>query len=268
MKKINFNLFNRLFNRRRSPLPPSNYAPLFHPLFSAGFFDHSSTPNQLILTKNIDKKHYQVKLMTRFIKSGSHCAGLLLKQIGKIGQLASGFPQITNQPTKTTLSNYISNPRLPAESPLLKKPVKITSQSGSNNINSFSDYRKSAKNHLVPAETIPQIQSDKTNNDGNYCQRINHLLSPFENQIHNNQHCSSNDSRKKNSDQRNVAPVINKLTNKNVINSTSDFGLVNTGEMIPAVNQAAATVLEKSESALSWTELNPFINLVYHNQCN
>ena len=120
----------------------------------------------------------------------------------------------------------------------------------------------------MPAETIPQIQSDKTNNDGNYCQRINHLLSPFENQIHNNQHCSSNDSRKKNSDQRNVAPVINKLTNKNVINSTSDFGLVNTGEMIPAVNQAAATVLEKSESALSWTELNPFINLVYHNQCN
>lgn len=59
----------------------------------------------------------------------------------------------------------------------------------------------------------------------------------------------------KDSDQRNVAQVINRPTGAKASNSRRDFGLVKKGEITPAVNQAAATVLAKSERALSWVGL-------------
>lgn len=130
---------------------------------------------------------------------------------------------------------------------------------------------------LAPAESVAKIQSNKPNNNSNNRQWINHLSSPSENKIHNYQKQTGNNSGKIisigkipfnhfltpssiKSDQRSVAAVINKLTNKNIINSSDDFGLVNTGEITPAVNQAAATVLANSERDFSWTKLNSFIN--------
>lgn len=91
--------------------------------------------------------------------------------------------------------------------------------------------------------------------------------------MHNNQKQASNDGGEiisifeipfnhdltpssKDNAQRNVAQVINNPAITNDINFNGDSGLVKKGEIIPAVNQAAATVLANSESDLSWTEVN------------
>lgn len=47
-----------------------------------------------------------------------------------------------------------------------------------------------------------------------------------------------------------------------VINSESEFGLVKNGDMIPAVNQAAATMLANSERALSWAGFKFLIEFI------
>lgn len=140
MKKINFNLFNRLFDSHQSLFPLSNFEPLPHPPFSAGIFDYFSIPNQLILSRNRGKKRYQIKLKSEFSNSGSHLARLLLLRAKKTSQSNSGFPQIPFEPNSSSLSNYINLTGFITNYPFLKKQAKIINQTRSNHVTITANY--------------------------------------------------------------------------------------------------------------------------------
>lgn len=143
MKKNIFFLLNHIFNNfnNHKPLfPQFNFRPLLHPSFSTGIFDCFSNPNQLILAKKRVKKHYQIKLIIRFIKYGTHLARLLLPQTKKTDRLAAAFPQISAKSNDSNLSKHISLTALAFIYLFLKKQAKIINQSRSNNVMITANY--------------------------------------------------------------------------------------------------------------------------------
>ena len=119
MKKINF---NRQFPNLQSHSSLFACNPLACFQLSPGFFDY----NQSLLPKINTQKHYQIKLTTLFINSGSLLARLLTPSAKK--------------PGGSSLSNYISQTVFFANYPSLKKPAKIINQSGSNQVTITANY--------------------------------------------------------------------------------------------------------------------------------
>ena len=248
MKKNSFKLFNRLFDSSRSRFPPFNFLLLPHLPFSTGLFNSFPVLNQLILTKNIGKKHYQVKLKPRFDISGTKPARLLSLSRQKICFSPIRFPQFPIMPNRVSLSNHINKASLPAKSPFLKSPAKITNQSGSNNV-------------TISAENKFPDLFLKTNLAGNYHQGKS-----------NNQNTPRNTGQIQSSWVNHLTPFnkINELY-KASIPYTKNFieENISAGPINDATNQATDIFDKNSDNLSLWLlDNSKTINLVYHHSCN
>ena len=123
----NFCLF---LNRSQTPTRQLFPRPFNQPVQKRPFL----APKRLFLTVIYSQKHYQIKPKSKFNQSGSHIVKLLNSRAKRTRQIPVGSPQIAAVPNRFYRSDYITPTVFNPISLFLKKPVKITNQSGSDNI--------------------------------------------------------------------------------------------------------------------------------------